>query len=255
MSRTRRALFFAVPALLIGCSDDTETPASGAGGELIFGNGASAGAAGAAAAAALAQLDYRVLIVEPGLDHSRRLAGELIHPPGVADLSTLGLLSCLQSAGGVPVHGFAMFAGGTQVLPYAEVVGLKNDGLSMEHGTIAASMLDAVEKRDDDSRRDGSRIDAAESLGEPGCLHGDEQEADRLGEVLDDARPGVELLARQLECEAFVPDRLRRLAPGDADHPMSCEGEPDSERTSHPPRPQHRDAGAHTCAGSETTFT
>ena len=37
-----------------------------------------------AVAAALAEFGYHILIVEPGLDHSKRLAGELIHPPGVS---------------------------------------------------------------------------------------------------------------------------------------------------------------------------
>ena len=67
-------------------------------GDVIIAGG---GIAGTAAAAALAQLNYRVLVVEPGLDHTRRLAGELIHPPGVAALRDLGLLACLQQAGGI----------------------------------------------------------------------------------------------------------------------------------------------------------
>jgi squalene monooxygenase len=107
---------------------------------------AGGGVAGTAAAAALAQLNYRVLVVEQGLDHARRLAGELIHPPGVADLSALGLLACLQAAGGVPVRGFAVFAGGGQILPYAEIAGLKNPGLALDHGILAGAMLNAVEK-------------------------------------------------------------------------------------------------------------
>ncbi|HLH29644.1 MAG TPA: NAD(P)-binding protein, partial [Terriglobia bacterium] len=92
------------------------------------------GIAGATAAAALAQLDYRVLVIEPGLDHGRRLAGELIHPPGVAALRELGLLTCLQDAGGMTVSGFAVFAGGADVLRYEEVRGLKESGLAIEHG-------------------------------------------------------------------------------------------------------------------------
>jgi hypothetical protein len=53
MSRIRRALFLAVPALSIGCSDDTQTPGgpSESGGALIFGNGgSSSGAPGAGGA-------------------------------------------------------------------------------------------------------------------------------------------------------------------------------------------------------------
>jgi hypothetical protein len=44
MSRIRRAIFLVVPALSIGCSDDSEAPApDGTGGGLIFGTGGSAG--------------------------------------------------------------------------------------------------------------------------------------------------------------------------------------------------------------------
>lgn len=51
MSRIRRALFLVVPALSIGCSDDTEAPAgsSETGGAVIFGSngGSGSGASGA----------------------------------------------------------------------------------------------------------------------------------------------------------------------------------------------------------------
>lgn len=107
---------------------------------------AGGGVAGAAAAAALNEFDYRVLVVEPGLDHARRLAGELIHPPGVADLNELGLLTCLKRAGGMPVEGFAAFFGaaGAYLLPYAEAGGLKNRGLAIEHAALSEELLGAV---------------------------------------------------------------------------------------------------------------
>ena len=99
---------------------------------------AGGGIAGAAVTAALSEFGYRILIVEPGLDHSRRLAGELIHPPGVSNLKDLGLRDCLEQAGGMPVKGFAVVTGsGTHLLPYSEVPGLQNDGVSLEHGTMA----------------------------------------------------------------------------------------------------------------------
>ena len=50
---------------------------------------AGGGMAGAAVAAALDDLGLRTLVVEPGLDDSKRLAGELIHPPGTTDLAEL----------------------------------------------------------------------------------------------------------------------------------------------------------------------
>src|SRR5439155_22319279 len=53
---------------------------------------AGGGMAGASAAATLSAMRWNVLLVEPGLDPAKRLAGELIHPPGVSDLAELGLL-------------------------------------------------------------------------------------------------------------------------------------------------------------------
>ena len=65
--------------------------------------------AGASVAAALGELGYAVLLAEPGLDGAKRLAGELIHPPGASDLAQLGLLPSLERAGGVPIRGFAVW--------------------------------------------------------------------------------------------------------------------------------------------------
>src|SRR5437870_15118 len=123
---------------------------------------AGGGISGAAAAAALAQHDWRVLVVEPGLDHTRRLAGELIHPPGTADLDDLGLLACLRDAGAVPIHGFAVFAGDSDVLRYDEVAGLKNAGVAIEHGTMASALLHAVEKFPGVTVQRGARVTAVD---------------------------------------------------------------------------------------------
>jgi squalene monooxygenase len=139
---------------------------------------AGGGVAGCAAAAALAQLNYRVLVVEPGMDYERRLAGELIHPPGVADLHELGLTDGLRAAGGTGVQGFAVFAGGTELLHYGEglwttkergrttqsagtvcdrpalcsqsqshgeVQRPNHTGLAIEHGAMARTFLNTVE--------------------------------------------------------------------------------------------------------------
>lgn len=116
------------------------------------------GIAGASTAAALAQLNYRVLVVEPGLDHGRRLAGELIHPPGVAALRELGLLSALLEAGAMAVAGFAVFAGGAEILRYDEVGGVAESGLTIEHGAMARALLGAVEQTPNVTVWRGARI-------------------------------------------------------------------------------------------------
>jgi squalene monooxygenase len=106
---------------------------------------AGGGVAGAAVAAAMASLDYRVLVVEPGLDNTRRLAGELLHPPGVAALRELGLMTALENAGGSLVRGFAVFPGAsaaTHVLTYSE--GIAHTGFAIEHAAMAEALLAAV---------------------------------------------------------------------------------------------------------------
>jgi squalene monooxygenase len=104
---------------------------------------AGGGVAGSAAAAALREFGYSVLVVEPGLQHAKRLAGELIHPPAVSDLAELGLLSSLEKAGGVPVRGFAILPG-AHLLPYKDVPGLKTHGLAIEHSGMAEALSSAV---------------------------------------------------------------------------------------------------------------
>jgi 2-polyprenyl-6-methoxyphenol hydroxylase-like FAD-dependent oxidoreductase len=120
---------------------------------------AGGGMAGAAAAAALGGLGLDVLVVEPGLDSTRRLAGELIHPPGTTDLAELGLLGALKAAGGVPVRGFAVFAGGDgHVLPYAAAPGQRAEGFAMEHATIAETIRGAIATLPRVTVWDGARV-------------------------------------------------------------------------------------------------
>jgi squalene monooxygenase len=109
---------------------------------------AGGGTAGAAVAVALSELGLGVLVVEPGIDSSKRLAGELIHPPGATDLAQLGLLRPLQETGGALVRGFAVFAdAAVHLLPYARVTGLREHGFAMEHAVLAETLRAAVEKR------------------------------------------------------------------------------------------------------------
>ena len=79
--------------------------------------------AGAATAAALGEFGFSVLIVEPGQRLERRLAGELIHPLGVAGLQELGLFNLEAFATAASVKGFAVFPepgsmGSRILLPY-----------------------------------------------------------------------------------------------------------------------------------------
>jgi squalene monooxygenase len=117
---------------------------------------AGGGAAGVAMAAALAEFGYDVIIVEPGLARAKRLAGELIHPPGVADLNELGLLSCLEKSGATFIHGFAVFdnaatAEGSKpvhsepyLLPYSTSGNHEKHGLAIEHSVLGEALLGAI---------------------------------------------------------------------------------------------------------------
>jgi 2-polyprenyl-6-methoxyphenol hydroxylase-like FAD-dependent oxidoreductase len=108
---------------------------------------AGGGIAGASVAAALRDVGCEVLVVEPGLDSTKRLAGELLHPPGVADLAALGLLDNLTALGAAPIGGFAVLpeaASEAYLLPYGQTPGLPRQGFAMEHGHLTAALLAAV---------------------------------------------------------------------------------------------------------------
>ncbi len=108
---------------------------------------AGGGIAGAAVAAALGESGYEVLVVEPGLDRTKRLAGELVHPPGVTDLVTLGLSDGLRQAGVVPVQGFAVLPEGDSapyLLRYGEIPGLEAHGFAIDHADLMACLQDRL---------------------------------------------------------------------------------------------------------------
>src|SRR5689334_20646978 len=117
---------------------------------------AGGGAAGVAMAAALAEFGYDVLIVEPGLDRAKRLAGELIHPPGVSDLNELGLLRCLEKSGATSIHGFAVFDNAAAadaskpvhsepyMLPYSAGGNQGKHGLAIEHSVLGEALLGEI---------------------------------------------------------------------------------------------------------------
>src|SRR3954469_20077423 len=106
---------------------------------------AGGGVAGTAAAAAVQQLGYRVLLMEPGQNDDRRLAGEVFHPPGVTGLVELGLLPAMLGEPAVPVNGFSIWSNGECTrLPYDSVPAHRMTGLCLEHGLIRQRMLNAV---------------------------------------------------------------------------------------------------------------
>ena len=82
--------------------------------------------------------------MEPGLDSTKRLAGELIHPPGVNDLAELGLLDTLVPPGAAPVSGFAVVPdaqAAPYLLPYGDIPGVARTGFAMDHARLTSWLL------------------------------------------------------------------------------------------------------------------
>jgi squalene monooxygenase len=124
--------------------------------DVIVGGG---GVAGTAAAAALQQLGYRVMVVEPGQNDDRRLAGEVFHPPGVSGLAELGLLSALREKPAVDVSGFSVTCKSDYIrLPYDSVPAHLAPGLCLEHGLIRERMLSAVSGLPNVTVKRGARV-------------------------------------------------------------------------------------------------
>ena len=92
------------------------------------------GPAGCTTAAAMGQLGLRTLLADAGQDRRKLLAGELLHPVGVEELTAFGFSEVLRS-GGVPIVGFAVVdKEKTALLPY----GPGNRGLGIEHHALIA---------------------------------------------------------------------------------------------------------------------
>jgi 2-polyprenyl-6-methoxyphenol hydroxylase-like FAD-dependent oxidoreductase len=126
--------------------------------------------AGVAAAAALSQLGLNILIIEPGPAHGRRLAGELIHPPGIDGLCELGLLD-RELPLGSEVKGFAIFPSNLgedeecMILPYGEAEGKLRSGLAIEHTLLKERLLERVQQFPGVSAKIGARVTAMEGDG------------------------------------------------------------------------------------------
>ena len=115
---------------------------------------AGGGPAGCTTAAAMAQLGLRTLLADAGQDRRKQLAGELLHPIGVEELTAFGFSEVLHS-GGAPIIGFAVVDGEkTALLPY----GPGNRGLGIEHHALVTPLLDVLERRGDVEVRRKSRV-------------------------------------------------------------------------------------------------
>lgn len=102
------------------------------------------GVAGSVAAAALAAEGPTVLMVEPGQQQERRLAGELIHPAGLRGLKAFGFDLHGPAQEGASIRGFAVFhdrdaAAAPNLLPYGDGV-QPSQALALEHGTLRACL-------------------------------------------------------------------------------------------------------------------
>ncbi len=115
---------------------------------------AGGGPAGCTTAAAMGQLGLRTLLADAGQDRRKLLAGELLHPVGVEELTAFGFSEVLRS-GGVPIVGFAVVdKETTALLPY----GPGNRGLGIEHHALITPLLDILEKRGDVEVRRRTRV-------------------------------------------------------------------------------------------------
>lgn len=122
---------------------------------------AGGGIAGSTAAAALARNGHRVLLCEAGLPNAKRLAGELLHPPGAAHLEAVGLLEPLRAAGAVPVYGFSVFRSADDpgtVLSYSEIRGGRPMGVALEHAKLTRTLFGAAGAVEGVTLWEGARV-------------------------------------------------------------------------------------------------
>jgi squalene monooxygenase len=138
--------------------------------DVVIGGG---GVAGSVTAAALQWLGFSVVVVEPGRPDDRRLAGEVLHPPGVTGLAELGLLEALMRGPVAPINGFLLTCGADREnirLPYDEVAAHRAGGLGIEHKIIRERLLEAVEALSDVTVLRGKRIVAIDQTDPSGVV-------------------------------------------------------------------------------------
>jgi squalene monooxygenase len=168
--------------------------------DVIVGGG---GVAGMAAAAAIQQLGYQVMLVEPGLNDGRRLAGEVFHPPGVTGLAELGLLSELMHAPAVTVNGFSVSCDGDFIrLPYDSVPIHRTPGLCLQHDLIRKRMLNGVSTLPNITLKRGARVVGIDQS-KPSYL---------IVEVANGHNAAARYRCRMLVAADGSPSRLARLA-------------------------------------------
>lgn len=102
----------------------------------------------------MAQLGLRTLLADAGQDRHKMLAGELLHPVAVEELTAFGFREAL-GGGGAPIVGFAVVdRARTALLPYAP----GNRGLGIEHHALVLPLLDILERRGDVDVRRHTRV-------------------------------------------------------------------------------------------------
>jgi 2-polyprenyl-6-methoxyphenol hydroxylase-like FAD-dependent oxidoreductase len=110
---------------------------------LIVGGGFT----GLAAAAALANGRRRIVVLEARTGPDPRFRGELIHPPGVRDLETLGFLAEMKRRGGTDVLGFTVLPDGGRPavqLPYDPPHHGGGLGYALDHHLMVDAMREVV---------------------------------------------------------------------------------------------------------------
>lgn len=79
----------------------------------------------------------KIALLERSLAEPDRIVGELLQPGGVSALSILGLRSCLDNIGAIPVHGYCITYGGQNVqIPYPPAY----EGRSFHHGRFVQTL-------------------------------------------------------------------------------------------------------------------
>ncbi len=133
-----------------------------------------------------------------------------MHPPAVQKLESLGLLSALRRAGGMPVYGFVVMRGpkdsGT-MLSYSEIPEGGPVGFAIDHGLLTRTLLDEVSKRPGVEVREGVRV-----LDSSADAEGVEVEIESAGETEQGAKERSTLSAHMMVSAEGRGSKLRTQA-------------------------------------------